>query len=427
MNWEPIANPLDEPILQAVMPSGLRVLLNPRPRYHRTFAAFGTNFGSIDRVGGPGGEMVPLGLAHFLEHKLFEDEQGDVSDRFSALGASTNAMTGFCGTTYIMSTVERPGAALDLLLDFVQDPWFTQDLVEKEQGIIAQEIRMYDDDPDWRIFFGLLGGMYARHPVRDNIAGTVESIATIDAKTLMHCYKLFYHPSNMCLAVSGSIDPDDLLQQVQADQEPRGFDELAPHRRDCEDESADVISPRFELRLPVSRPRLLIGIKERELGGTGTEILRRELETRILLDILLGSSSVAYESLYTDGLIDETFGASYSSDASFGFTTIGGDCDEPERLEQRVRSVLNDAKEHGLDSASFERTRNKVYGSLLRGLDTPENVAFSLISETFRGVAPLRAFELIGEISLDDLARRLASHAQDDAIAVAVLRPLEEP
>jgi len=426
MTWESIANPLDEPILQARMPSGLRVLLNPRPRYHRTFAAFGTNFGSVDRVGGPAGEAVPAGLAHFLEHKLFEDEAGDVTDRFAEIGASTNAMTGFCGTTYIMSTVEGQADGLDLLLDFVQDPWFTDELVQKEQGIIAQEIRMYDDDPDWRMFFGLLGCMYARHPVRDNIAGSVESIAEIDAATLKHCYELFYHPSNMCLSISGALDPAEVFDRVSADQEARGMDERPPHRRVAVDEPVGVVEPRFETCLPVARPRVLLGIKERELGGEGGDVLRRELATRIMLDILFGQSSVAHEKLYTEGLVDETFGVSYSSDASFGFTTIGGDTDQPELLEERVRDVLRKARTEGLDAAAFERIRHKVYGSQLRGMDLPENVAFSLISETFRGVAPLQAFNLIQELGMDDLVARLEAHVHDDAITVAVVRPLDE-
>ena len=191
MELRSITNHFGEQLLQGTSSSGLTVILNPRPGFVRTFAAFGTNFGSVDRVADGNGQAVPEGLAHFLEHKLFEDEQGDVSDRFSALGASCNAMTGFCGTTYICSTVGDATPSIDLLLDFVQDPWFTDELVAKEQGIIAQEIRMYDDDPDWRVFFGLLGCLYARHPVRDNIAGSVESIARIDAATLRRCYDLF--------------------------------------------------------------------------------------------------------------------------------------------------------------------------------------------------------------------------------------------
>jgi predicted Zn-dependent peptidase len=227
----PIANPVDETILRGTTDSGLAVLVNPRPDYVRTFAALGVNFGSVDRVGGADGQPVPEGLAHFLEHKLFEDADGDVSDRFAKWGADVNAMTGFTGTTYVVSTVEQALPCLDLLLDFVQEPWFTDELVEKEQGIIAQEIRMYDDDPEWRIFFGLLTCLYQSHPVRDNIAGSVESIAKIDAATLRRCYDMFYHPTNMCLAISGPVDPAEVMDRVERDQADRNPDGRVRHER----------------------------------------------------------------------------------------------------------------------------------------------------------------------------------------------------
>jgi len=420
---EPVPNPLGETILRGTASSGLTVLIAPRPEFERTFAALGTNFGSVDRVSGASGQPVPEGLAHFLEHKLFEDADGDVSDRFSALGASTNAMTGFCGTTYIASAVEDPGASLDLLLDFVQDPWFTDALVAKEQGIIGQEIRMYDDDPDWRLFFGLLSCLYERHPVRDNIAGSVESIAAIDAATLRRCYDLFYHPRNLCLSVAGRLDPQDVAARVEADQASRPVDALAPHVRGLLDEPPTVHSSRYEVLLPVARPRVLLGIKEQVLGGSGLDVTRRELSTRILVDILFGRSAPAFERLYEEGLLDETFSASHSAEASFGFTTIGGDTDDPERLERALRDVLDDALATGLDREAFGRIRRKLHGSMLQGLDSPENVAYTLLSDHFRGVPPFVALQLVDELTLDDLNRRLAEHVRADALAVAVVRP----
>jgi len=423
MKLTPVPNALGETILAGTAGSGLRVFVNPRPRYAHTFAAFGPNFGSVDRVASANGQPIPEGLAHFLEHKLFEDSAGDVSDRFAALGASTNAMTGFCGTTYIVSTIEQPGACLDLLLDFVQDPWFTEALVAKEQGIIAQEIRMYDDDPDWRVFFGLMGCLYEKHPARDNIAGTVESIAEIDAATLRRCYDLFYHPRNMVLAVSGALSPDDVAAIVEADQSGRPADALPPHERSLTDEPRTRRAPRFELALPVARPRLLLGIKETVLGGDGLTVSRRELATRILLDILFGPSSAAFEELYADGLIDETFGVSHAAEASFGFSTLGGDTDDPERLQARLLEVFERARQQGLDRAAFARIRNKILGGLLRSLDSPETVASALLSDAFRGVPPFAALDLVEAITLEDLSRRLAEHVREDAIAAAIVRP----
>jgi predicted Zn-dependent peptidase len=423
----PVTNDLGETVLRATAPSGLQVLVNPRPGWARTFAAIATNFGSVDRVDDASGQLVPEGLAHFLEHKLFEDARGDVSDRFAALGASTNAMTGFVSTTYIASTVDHPGACLDLLLDFVQEPWFTDELVAKEQGIIAQEIRMYDDDPDWRVFFGLLDCLYESHPVKDNIAGSVASIAAIDAATLRRCYDLFYHPRNMCLVVSGALSADEVAARVGEDQAARAPDERPPNRRAPPVEPPTRRAARVELALPVSRPRMLMGVKEREPVADGRGVSRRELQTRVLLDLLFGSSSAAYERLYSSGLIDETFSASYSADSSFGFGTLGGETDEPERLHDALVAVFEAGRRDGIDRRAFGRVRNKLLGGLLRGLDSVEQTAYLLLGESLRGLRPFEELELLATITPEDLETRLAELWHEDGVAVSVVRPLAGP
>ena len=426
MRLEPLENPVGEEILSGTAATGLRVLVAHRPGWARTFAAFGTNFGSVDRVGGPDGQPVPEGLAHFLEHKLFEDESGDVSDRFAAFGASTNAMTGFSGTTYVASTVTEPRRCVELLLQFVQRPHFTEALVAKEQGIIAQEIRMYDDDPDWRVFFGLLDAMYAHHPVRDNIAGTVQSIARIDPATLRRCYDLFYRPANMTLVVAGALPAGEVAEIVEADQAGRPLDRLGPHRRVPPDEPTAVRLARLEERLPVARPRLLLGIKEGVLGGGARAVLRRELQTRILLDLLFGRSSSAWEALYADGLVDETFSASHSQEEGFGFSLVGGDSDDPDRLAQRLLGIFERARREGLDPAAFRRVRTRLLGTILRSLDSLEHVAFTLLSESFRGLAPFEELALVDAMTLEDLQARLDEHVVPDRIAVAVVRPADD-
>ncbi|MDG2149060.1 MAG: pitrilysin family protein [Planctomycetota bacterium] len=423
MKLEPIENSLSETILGGFSSRGLRVLVNPRPEFVGTFGALGTNFGSVDRVGNGQGQVIPEGLAHFLEHKLFEDQMGDVSDRFSALGASTNAMTGFSGTTYIFSSMNEVSACLELLLSFVQTPWFTDELVQKEQGIIAQEIRMYDDDPDWRIFFGLLRCLYASHPVRDNIAGSVESIAEIDAATLHRCYKLFYHPRNMCLSLSGALDPEVVAEVVERDQATRPLDELAPHVRTNPEEELLPTSDRHEEELSVSRPRLLLGVKETVLGGGPLEVARRQLCSRIVLDALFGRASDAYQSLYSDGLVDESFSASYSGEPSFGFSTLGGDTDEPDQLEDRLRETLAKARHEGLGVAALERVRRKIHGMILRSLDSTENIAFGMLSEHFHGLKPFAALELVEQLTVEELDNRLREHFREDAFAVSLVRP----
>lgn len=428
MKLERVPGVSGETILRGVTDSGLVLMVNVRPDYVKTFAALGVNVGSVDRMGE--GQVVPAGLAHFLEHEMFKDDGGDVSDRFASWGADSNAMTGFSNTTYVVSTVEEPAASLDLLLDFVQEPSFADDRVAQERGIIAQEIRMYDDDPEWRLFFGLLGCLYAKHPVRENIAGSVESIGDIDAATLQRCYDLFYHPSNMCLGVAGPMDPDEVAGIVERDQAGRGLDGRERHRRILEranGEPVGVVSPAYSERLSVSRPRWILGIKESVLGGAPLEMTRRELTTRILLDLVFGRSSPAFESLYGEGLIDESFHLSHTAESTFAFSTISSDTGEPDRLEARVREHLARAASEGLDAGRFERTRHKLYGSLLRGLDSLETSAFSMVSGTFRGTTPFQALELVDTIGMDDLQQRLEEHVRDDALATATVLPQDGP
>ncbi|MED5329987.1 MAG: pitrilysin family protein [Planctomycetota bacterium] len=420
MDWEEIDNPVDESLFSAVAEGGLTVRVNPRSGWQRSFAALGINFGSVDRL--RDGE-IPMGVAHFLEHKLFEDRHGDVSDRFAQMGASTNAMTGFHGTTYIFTAVDEAMRCLDLLLDFVQEPYFTEELIAKEQGIIAQEIGMYEDDPDWRLFFGLLACLYDKHPVKENIAGTVESIAQIDASVLERCYREYYCPANMCLAVAGSVDHQEVGVLVEADQSGRVPNSHPRHVRDVWDESPSVVCERVELALPVNRPRLLVGVKEERVEGEGPVVVKRRLATRILLDAMFGRSSDTFENLYCDGLIDESFGASHAADWGFGFSTIGGETDHPEALENAVRHTLFESRDRGVDADCISRIQKKMTGALLRRANSPEDTAFEMLNSAFRGVTPYAAIEMVNSLSVDDLNVRLQEHVREEGLATSIVRP----
>lgn len=422
MTLHAIENALELSLWEARLPSGLTLRVDARPGRRTGFAAFGVDFGSIDRRLAGGGE-APAGTAHFLEHELFEDEQGDVSDRFAALGASANAMTGFVGTTFVASTSGDMLPAVKLLLEFVQRPAFEAGHIERERDVIAQEIAMYEDDADWRVFEALLRCLYARHPVRDNIAGTQQSIGLIDAEVLSRCHGAAYRPDNLCLAVSGPVDPGAVLELALHDQQQRapcdGFSSL----RDDAGESAEVASRSVSLVLPVERPRLVLGIKERVLGGGPLAVARRQLSTRMLLDVLFGRASAAFETLYGEGLVDESFSASHSAEACFGFSSIGGETDDPEALDQRLREVLKRAARDGIDRAAHGRIRNKLYGTLMRALDQPETVAYGLVSSRFREMPPFRAVELVESISAEDLMQRLHEHMHESAMARAIVRP----
>ena len=421
MTLSPLDNAVDLQLSEAVLGSGLAVRVDHRPERRGGYIALGVDFGSIDR--GAAGRSVPAGTAHFLEHELFEDDAGDVSDRFAALGASANAFTGFSGTTFIASTTRDMHAAIELLLKFVQSPSFDNERIARERSVIVQEIRMYDDDPDWRVFEGLMGCLFEHHPVREQIAGSEQSIADIDAALLESVHGQHYHPQALCLAVSGPIDPDDVHALAEADQLARPARDADRCVRAAVSEPRGRVHERYVVELPIARPRLLLGIKETVLGGDQEQLARRQLVTRMGLDLVLGRSSSAFETLYEAGLIDESFGVSHSAESDFGFTTMGGETDQPEELAARLKDLLGKALKQGLDRRAHERVHHKVYGSLMRALESPEAVAHGLISSRFRGVEPFRVAAMVADVSLDEVHARLVEHVCDEAFAHAVARP----
>ncbi|MFG0315651.1 MAG: EF-P 5-aminopentanol modification-associated protein YfmH [Planctomycetota bacterium JB042] len=426
MTLIPLDNRLGETVLTGRHDSGLRVTLVPKDEFSKTFGVFATNFGSVDdRFFDPrrGEEIaVPDGVAHFLEHKMFEDERGDVSDRFSALGAQSNASTGFTTTSYIYSTTEHRDECLSLLLDFVQEPHFTPELVAKEQGIIGQEIRMYDDDPSWRIFFQLLEALYRRHPVRINIAGTEESIAGIDPDVLTACHAAFYRPANMSLTLVGRLDPGRVVELIEEDLRARPAGPPTPHRR-TPVEDGPIVRRHVRLEMDVARPKLLLGWKDAVLGGDGVDLVRREVVSGLALELLFGRSSPVHEALYDEGVIDDSFGAEYTGEFDFGFVTVGGDTDEPDRLEARLREEVERFRGGEVDPADFERVRNKLLGKFVGMFDSIESVAYAFSGGSFRDVTPFETVELLQTVRPEEVAARAREMFDDDLSARSDLVP----
>lgn len=422
-------NRMAESVLAGTHESGLRVTLVPKPEYARTFAVMAAHFGSVDnRFHDPRGGAavaVPDGVAHFLEHKMFEDEQGDVSERFSALGAACNASTGFTCTSYVFSATRNVPACLDLLLDFVQKAHFTRELVAKEQGIIGQEIRMYHDDPGWRIFFDLLESLYREHPVRINIAGSEESIARIDPEVLFACHRSFYRPANMALTIAGGFDAGALLDLVERNLAGREPGAPARHARvPCDD--GPVARRTARLRMDVARPKLLVGYKDRAIGGSGLEVVRREILSSVVLDLLLGRSSLLHEELYNLGLIDESFSTDYTGDLGFGFATIGGDTDEPERLADLLLERTARALEQGIAAQDFMRLRNKFLGRFTGMFDSLEGIAYAFSAGAFRDTTPFDALGLIEGMRPGDVEERARELLDAEQRAYAIILPRGE-
>ena len=423
----PVTNSIGETLLHAVLPHGLTLYLNPRPEFSRAFGMLATHYGSLDSrlpaADGKPGEVVPEGIAHFLEHKLFEDQKGDVSLRFSSLGASCNAGTEFAKTSYHFSTAENVEANLETLIRFVYDPWFTEQSVAKEQGIIEQEIRMYDDDPDWVVFFNLLESLYHVHPVRINIAGTVQTIRRITPELLHRCHSAFYHPANMVLVVAGALDAERCATLAEGILASLPIGPGRAWSRPAIGEPPSVPRRRIEREFAVSRPQVALGFKDLEMPKSPRDFLRRDLTTRLLLDVLFSSSSPHHQRLYESGLIDDSFDASYSGEDDFGFTIVGAETDDPDRLMGEVFTVLRTAASEGISDADFTLARNRFLGRYVRAFNAAESLAGAIVTCHFRRVALDDLTRVALELTPADLAKRLVSHLREEQSAVSILRP----
>lgn len=427
MNMTPLDNNLDESLWTDRTSSGLQFILNPKSGFSKTLGIFGVRFGSTDSTFSLEGEKreVPEGTAHFLEHKLFENQDGDVSDRFASHGASCNAGTGFTTTSYLFSCTDKLEENLNLLLDFVQTPYFTPELIAKEQGIIGQEIKMYNDDPDWIVFFNLMKCLYREHPVRQNIAGTLDSIARIDTEALHRCYKAFYRPKNMALVLVGRMDPEAIAEIIHADGAGRDTDFESLLNLPRIEEKDPRPKDRFiSHSMVVARPKVLMGFKDLDNLGNGYRLQAKEVVTQMVIDILLGKSSSFYEKLYSEGIIDESFSAYYSGYIDFGFTLMGGDTDEPARFKDRILELLDHAVKESIDEASFLRQKNKYLGKFIRTFNSIESTAFSLLNFHFKGISPTQVMEIIENIQMDDLHERLQRHFDQEQMAFSIIEPV---
>ncbi len=416
---------LQETLWHETLANGLEVYLLPKPGFTKSYATFTTKYGSIDNRFKPPGKsemQVPDGIAHFLEHKMFEEPDGDVFSRFAAQGASANAYTGFDRTVYLFSATRQVDRNLLTLIDFVQNPYFTDENVEKEKGIIIQEIDMYRDNPEWRVYFGLIEALYRSHPVHIDIAGTADSVRSITKEMLYDCYRTFYHPSNMTLFVVGGIDPEQVLELVRNNQAAKSFPPGGKIERFFSEEPVDVRERERVVQLPVSLSKCLFGFKEAPGPASGEEAVKRELATKLALETMLGSSSTLYQALYEDNLITDGFGHEYNTGPGFAFSAIGGDTPDPEALRERVCQALYEAAERGIDAGTFERTRRKRIGTFLRMMNSPEAIAGEFTRYRHRGGDLFRVVELYERLTMEEVQARLKEHAGADRLAVSVVR-----
>ncbi|MCM3717094.1 EF-P 5-aminopentanol modification-associated protein YfmH [Fictibacillus phosphorivorans] len=417
---------LDETLHFEELENGLKVYVLEKKGFNKTYATFTTHYGSVDNHFKPLGKnekvKVPDGIAHFLEHKLFEKEHGDVFQDFSKQGASANAFTTFNRTAYLFSTTSDVKKNLTTLIDFVQEPYFTEKTVEKEKGIIGQEIRMYDDNPDWRVYFGLIENMYHHHPVKIDIAGTEKSIAKITKDDLYECYETFYHPSNMILFVIGPVDAQDILNFVKENQSQKSFKEKAPIERFFEEEPPTVSKAEKIIEMTVQTPKCYIGFKEAAPDRKGKELMHHELCVNLALEMMFGKSSPNYETLYEEGLIDQTFSFDYTEENGFGFSMLGGDSQSPDELVKRVSEMVEAFKQENISTDSFERARKKKIGAFLRSLNSPEFIANQFTRYAFNEMDLFDVIPVFESLQVSDVEEVLKNHFKKEAMTVCQVR-----
>ncbi|MBX6377063.1 MAG: insulinase family protein [Clostridia bacterium] len=417
---------LAEEVLTATLGPGLRLYVVPKRGFVRKYAAFATRYGSIDRVFRLSGEepvTMPDGIAHFLEHQLFAMEDGDALDHFARLGASANAFTTYTTTTYLFSATEGFDECLSYLVDFVQTPYFRPEGVEKERGIIEQEILMYRDHPHWRLSDNLREALFHRHPVRVDIAGTVESVRRITSEQLERCYRTFYHPANMVLSVVGDVDPERVAAVVEDRLARRRYPPQAGIERLLPDEPATVARREVREVMAVSRPMVLLGFKDTWVPVTGRQRLCRDLLTELALEGAFGLGSDLYRRLYEEGLVDDSFTFSYMGDETYGMTTVGGETDDPERLTAALLDGIEDLRRRGLTDDDWVRLRNRLYGELLGHFDSLEAIAYLCNEAHFGGWRPFDAVAELATLDLEAVNRRLREHLDPDRHARSLILP----
>ena len=410
---------IDEVLYHGVHESGVNVYVMPKKGYDKCHAMFATRYGSLESRFEKGGEIIdiPDGTAHFLEHKLFEEEDGNVFDKFALLGASANAFTNFTTTAYHFSATSNFFESLEVLVKFVQNPYFTKESVDKEQGIIGQEIKMYDDDPNWQVYFNVLGCLYQKCYVKYDIAGTVESIAQIDKDILYDIYSVFYHPSNMVLFIAGDVELEDVNKCIEGclkKAEPLD----APVKRLYPKEPCEIASGYVHKKLEVAMPLFALGFKDTQTDLAGKELLKKEIETKILLEMLFSRSSKMYKTLYEKGLINESFDADYDCHSEYAFVCISGESERPCKVRDIIWDML---RNEPLEEADYERARRVVWGNYVRTYNSVESIGYSFVLRLLSGINYFDFKEVYEQISFEDIKLRKEKNLDPSKSALSVV------
>lgn len=418
---------LGEEMIKIKHKSGLTMLLCPMKGYSTAYATFTADVGSVDTgfKTQDDTEMVdvPEGIAHFLEHKMFENEDGDAFAKYALTGASANAFTSFDKTAYLFSCTDRFAESLEILLDFVRRPYFTAESVKKEQGIIGQEIRMYDDNGDWRVMFNLLGALYHNHPVHIDIAGTVESIAEITPELLYRSHRTFYNLNNMALCVAGNFDVQTVLDV--ADRVLKPDEKPIEIERKLVDEPDDICEKLVEQSLSVAAPLFQLGFKGVSEGAAGN--LKSQILDEILAEILAGEASPLYRRLYDAGLINGTFDNEIMTGRDYICQIFSGESRDPKQVAKEICAEIARVRREGIDKAMFELCRRATYGRYIGMYARTESVAGLMSATYFVGIDDIYLpLDIVANATLEQITKRLETAFVEEKSALSIIWPIEE-
>jgi len=413
---------IDETLYSETLPNGLTIRVVPKPNFNRTFAVFATDYGGADRRFSLGGDWIdtPAGIAHYLEHKMFDTKDGNAMNLLAANGVQPNAFTSSDMTAYYFESTKRFAENLELLLQFVSVPYFTEESVEKERGIIGQEIGMIEDSPDFQVYIRLMEALYQNSPVRCSVAGTVESIAQITAQSLYDCHKAFYAPSNMALAVVGNVDPEQVLEiasnVLPSPKAPKPMVDYG------EKESPLPVTQYTELQMEVSAPQFMIGAKVvPELYGMPR--LHQKHIGSLAMSALFGRASRFYTKLYSKNILSTDFELDFDYSADTASLFLAGESSNPGAVLEEVLAAAEDVRKNGLDEQKFERVKSATFGSMLFGLEDFDNLAVSLAQSVFSGYNPLDTYTTRADVSVDECNRFIAENLTPEKLAMSVLKP----
>ena len=415
---------IGEEVFHTTLPNGLPVYIVPKKGFLRKYALFATRYGGMDMRFEKDGQWLdtPAGIAHYLEHKMFDTQEGNALQELAKNGAEPNAFTSNAITCYYFDATEKFYESLEILLSFVSVPYFTDESVQKEQGIIAQEIGMIEDNPEWQVYKQLMQALYHTSPARTPVAGSVESISHITAQTLYDCHKAFYTPANMCLVVVGDVKPERIIASANQILPAKSGPLI---RRDYGAEEELTAAEHFvSAAMEVSMPTFLVGFKCPPQHG-GEQQHRFTAIGELACDVLMGESSPLYARLYAEGLINGSFGAAFDLLPGASYVYAGGDSKDPQAVAEAILAEAQQLVSQGMDGDYYRRVVNANFGAALKALNSFESIAVSMAEGCFQGYDPYRFPEVYDSITVEDVLDFLRQNMTRDHMALSVITPKE--